>query len=53
MKNTILEKAGQMAIMDAIEKGHTDKDQLIEYMASKTFKKSVLNYIDMMTKEFK
>ena len=37
----------QMVIMDAMEKGHTDKNQLIEYMKSETFKNAVNNYLSM------
>ena len=53
MEKILLEKAGQMAIMDAIEKGHTDKDQLIEYMASDVFKESAKRYYEMLNAEFK
>ena len=37
----------QMAIMDAMEKGHTNKDDLIEYMSSETCKKAAENYAKM------
>ena len=43
-----IEVAMQMVIMAAIEKGHTDKAQLIEYMQSETFEKAVLNYVAMI-----
>jgi hypothetical protein len=39
--------AMQMVIMDAIEKGHTKANELIAYMKSKVFEKSVKNYIKM------
>ncbi len=37
----------QMVIMDAIEKGHTNTNELIDYMKSKVFEKAVKNYILM------
>ena len=39
------EKAIQMVIMDAIEKGHTDKNELTAYMQSEVFAKAVQNYV--------
>jgi hypothetical protein len=48
MKNvTAYEAAIQMVIMDAMEKGHTDKTELIAYMASKTFEAAVERYAEM------
>ena len=52
METTLTEKAMQLVIMDAISNGHTDKDAMIEYMASETFKKSVKYYVDMFKAEF-
>lgn len=40
--------AVKMTILDAIEKGHTDKDELIAYMSSETFKKAADNYIELL-----
>ena len=52
MKNltteTKVQTAIQMVIMDAIEKGNTDKTQLIEYMASEVFQAAVKRYLEMM-----
>ena len=45
---TKVEIATKMVILDAIEKGHTDKKQLIEYMQSDVFEKSVQNYITLL-----
>lgn len=36
-----------MVIMDAIEKGHTDKDQLIAYMKTEEFEAYVNGYIEL------
>lgn len=47
MENNI-ELAMQLTIMDAMEKGHTNKDELILYMESETFKSSVKNYLSTM-----
>lgn len=52
METILTEKAMQLVIMDAISNGHTDKDAMIEYMASETFKKSVKCYVDMFKAEF-
>lgn len=43
-----IELAMQLTIMDAMEKGHTNKDELILYMESETFKSSVKNYLSTM-----
>lgn len=52
MKNlsneTKIQAAIQMVIMDAIEKGHTNASQLIEYMKSDVFEKAVANYVSML-----
>lgn len=45
------EKAIQMVIMDAIEKGHTDKNELVAYMQSEVFENAVQNYISLFIKE--
>jgi len=54
MKNlsnkTKTQTAIQMVIMDAIEKGHTNADDLIYYMKSEVFEKAVANYISMLNK---
>lgn len=42
------EIAGQMVIMDAMQKGYTNKDGLIKYMQSDTFKAAVMRYVEMM-----
>ena len=51
MKNlsneTKTQTAIQIVIMDAIEKGHTNANELIEYMKSEVFEKAVKNYISM------
>jgi len=47
-----LTKAMQLVIMDAISNGHTDKDAMIEYMASQAFKTAVKYYVDMFKSEF-
>ncbi len=44
---TKTQNAIQMVIMDAIEKGHTNTKELIEYMNSKVFSTAVNNYISM------
>ncbi len=49
MKNlstkTKIQAAIQMVIMDAIEKGHTNTNELISYMKSEVFEKAVKNYV--------
>ena len=45
-----MQTAIQMVIMDAIENGHTNQSELIAYMKTEVFEKSVLNYISMMDK---
>jgi hypothetical protein len=44
---TKTQTAIQMVIMDAIEKGHTSANELIDYMKSEVFEKAVKNYISM------
>ena len=41
------EFAMKMVIMDAMEKGNTNKENLIDYMSSSTFENAVKNYIEM------
>ena len=52
MKNLNIETkaklAIQMVIFDAIEKGHTNTNELISYMSSKVFEKAVKNYISLI-----
>ncbi len=45
---TKTEIAVQMVIIDAMAKGHTDKNDLIAYMQSETFENAVKRYIDLM-----
>lgn len=45
---TKAEAAVQMVIMDAMAKGHTDKNDIIAYMQSETFENAVKRYIDLM-----
>lgn len=47
----IIEKAMQLTIMDAIEKGHVNKDDLIKYMSSDVFEKSVDRYATVIKEE--
>ena len=51
MKNlsneTKTQTAIQMVIMDAIEKGHTNANELIEYMKSEVFENAVKIYFSM------
>ncbi len=47
-KKAKAEMAIQMVIMDAIEKGHTNTDELCEYMKSEVFMSAVENYITLM-----
>jgi len=46
-ENTKIQTAVQMVIMDAIEKGHTNPSELIEYMKSEVFENAVKNYVSM------
>lgn len=49
MKNLSIEakteSAMKMVIMDAMEKGHINQSELMEYMKSEVFEKQVKNYI--------
>ena len=45
-----IELAMQFVIMDAIGKGHTNKEELIQYMFSETFTNAVTNYRKEMNK---
>lgn len=45
---TKTELAMKMVILDAIEKGHTNKNDLINYMAIKPFESAVKSYISFM-----
>lgn len=45
---TKTEAAIQMVIMDAIEKGHTNTSELVEYMKSLVFENAVKNYLSLM-----
>lgn len=47
-KATKTEVAIQMVIMDAIEKGHTNTSELVEYMNSLIFKKAVKDYLSLI-----
>jgi len=47
----IIEKAMQLAIMDAMEKGHVNKEDLITYMSSDVFEKSVDRYAVVIKEE--
>jgi len=42
----------KMAVLDAIEKGHTDKEEMIAYMASETCKKAAAEYAKLFDQEF-
>jgi hypothetical protein len=42
---TYLEMATEQALMDAIAKGHTEKSELMAYMASSAFQSAVQNYM--------
>lgn len=50
--NALIEKATQMVVMDAIEKGHTNKEELIHYMSSEVFENAVKRYLEMFKLEF-
>lgn len=45
---TKTEVAIQLVIMDAIENGHTNTNELVEYMKSLVFKNAVKGYLKMM-----
>lgn len=45
---TKMQTAIQMVIMDAIEKGHTNSNELIDYMKSETFEFAVKNYLELL-----
>jgi hypothetical protein len=45
---TATQTAIQLVIMDAIEKGHINKNDLIEFMKSEVFEKAVKNYVKLL-----
>jgi len=47
-KETKISMSIQLVVMDAMEKGHTNTDELIEYMKTDIFKKSVESYVRIM-----
>ena len=48
LEATTAQLAIDMVIMDAIERGHTDTNDLIRYMNTTTFEKAVKRYILMI-----
>lgn len=52
MKELFTQKAMELVIMDAIEAGHVNKDDLIKYMGSDAFKGQVNRYVSMFEQEF-
>ncbi len=48
LEATTAQLAIDMVIMDAIERGHTDANDLIRYMNTTTFEKAVKSYISMI-----
>jgi hypothetical protein len=52
MKELFTKKAIELVIMDAIEKGHTEKNELMEYMKSAEFNRAVSNYVSMFESDF-
>lgn len=52
-KQSIAQISIQLVIMDALEKGHTKKEDLIQYMKSNVFETAVKTYIALFEKEFK
>ena len=47
-KETRLLAAIQLVLMDSIEKGYTNADELIEYMKTERFQKAVESYVELM-----
>jgi hypothetical protein len=47
-KETKITMAIQLVVMDAMEKGHTDTEEIIEYMKTDVFHKAVKNYVAIM-----
>lgn len=47
----IIESAMKLTIMDAMEKGHINKDDLIAYMSSDVFEKAVHRYATAIKEE--
>lgn len=45
--------AVKLVIMDAIEKGHTNKKELIAYMNSGVFDRAVKRYVSLMNETIK
>ena len=52
-KQSIAQISIQLVIMDALEKGHTKTEDLIQYMKSNVFETAVKTYIVFFDKEFK
>ena len=49
-KKAKTEIAIKLVILDAIEKGHTNLEELKDYMMTNVFKSAVANYITLMNK---
>lgn len=52
-EQTILMKAIEMTVLDAIENGADNPEQIAKYMETETFDNSVQRYKEMIEKEFK
>ena len=45
---TKMQLAVKMVIIDAIEKGHTNPNELTQFMKSMVFEKAVKNYLNLI-----
>ena len=52
MENLLAEKAIQLVIMDAIEKGNTNPSELAVYMGTDVFKNAAANYYKLLYETF-
>jgi len=52
MKPEYAKAAIKLTLLDAIEKGHTARSELIEFMKSKTFQEAAKRYAKFLEEEF-
>lgn len=45
---TATQTAIKIVIMDAIEKGHTNTSELMQYMKTEKFENAVKNYVELL-----
>jgi len=52
MNEFYTKQAAELVIMDALAQGHTNKNELIDYMKSEVFASQVKVYVELFSKQF-